>query len=264
MTMGAPSDKKCSQRNRIKYTPEQLERLEREFGISHYPDTATMEDLALGLDVSLDRVSIWFQNRRSKFKRQSKESHVTWMRKQIFNQDTAPAPSNIVQPKFVSRRHVLSAPTYPITSRRDLSWHRRPSSNLHYLPPTHVMYDQLADVPHQLPSSSGNGYPAPPETAFYPYSQCPAENSPPQSPPLSPLMTSPPLSSPMTSSLQSQSLTLSQLMSEGHQMVSATSSYQICADQAPPSCVFADHYNPMPFYPACSTPFSSRQQLSGV
>ncbi|OWF38219.1 paired box protein Pax-6-like [Mizuhopecten yessoensis] len=258
MTMGAPSERKCSQRNRIKYTTEQLERLEREFGISHYPDTATMENLAFGLNVSLDRVSIWFQNRRSKFKRQSKDSHVTWMRKQIFNQDTSSTSCRVVQPKFVPQRHVLSAPAYPLSGRRDLAWHMRPSSNLHYLPSAPAIFDQLADAHHgQSPPSRGNGCPTSPETAFYTYSQCsdPGSQSPPQSPPGS---------SPMTSPLSTHALMMSHLMNEGHQMVTSTSSYQTCANQTPPSCVFADYNNPMPLYPPCSTPFSSRPQLTGV
>lgn len=31
---------------------------------------------------------IWFQNRRSKFKRQSKDGHVAWMRKQLYHGGT--------------------------------------------------------------------------------------------------------------------------------------------------------------------------------
>ncbi|XP_069118692.1 paired box protein Pax-6-like [Argopecten irradians] len=255
MTMGAPSDRKCSQRNRIKYTSAQLERLEREFGISHYPDTATMEDLAMTLNVSLDRVSIWFQNRRSKFKRQSKDSQVTWMRKQIFHQDATSASGSIVPPKFVPQRHVLSAPTYPPSRRRDMAW-SRPSSNLHYLPSVPSIFDQLPDLPHtQTASSNGSQFPFPPETVFYTsYYPTPAL-SPPESPTVP---------SPMTSPLSPRTLMMTQLLSEGHQMIPSTTSHQTSANQAPSSCVFANNYSPGPFYPACSTPFSSRPQMSEV
>ncbi|XP_060603970.1 homeobox protein OTX2-like [Ruditapes philippinarum] len=71
-------------RQRIKYKPEQVEVLERLFEENHYPDTFRQEQLALDLGITLDRISIWFQNRRSKFKRQRQADHMAWMRKQIF------------------------------------------------------------------------------------------------------------------------------------------------------------------------------------
>ncbi|XP_052093180.1 retinal homeobox protein Rx1-like, partial [Mytilus californianus] len=78
----------------------QLYALERSFCLSQYPDTATMEELADLCNVSTDKISTWFQNRRSKFKRQSKDSNIAWMRKHIFNRDPA-----------VKENHVLSPPT---------------------------------------------------------------------------------------------------------------------------------------------------------
>ncbi|XP_053376692.1 homeobox protein Dlx2a-like [Mercenaria mercenaria] len=104
-------------RSRIKYKPEQIEVLERVFEENHYPDTLQQERLALDLDITLDRVSIWFQNRRSKFKRQRQADHMTWMRKQIYRSTDYENGGNVFEtpklPALSSACHVLS----PIEAR---------------------------------------------------------------------------------------------------------------------------------------------------
>ncbi|CAF3350548.1 unnamed protein product [Rotaria sp. Silwood1] len=59
-------------RTRIQYTYQQLQILEAAFQKNHYPEVTTVDNLADLLDVRHEKISIWFQNRRSRFKRQQK------------------------------------------------------------------------------------------------------------------------------------------------------------------------------------------------
>ncbi|KAL5008847.1 hypothetical protein ScPMuIL_014428 [Solemya velum] len=118
-------------RTRTKYTPTQLDALERVFTETQYPDSDAMEQLADSLNVSVEKISIWFQNRRAKFKRQTKDKHVTWMRKQIFHQEATPPSSN------QASCHVLSPPqdiTQRLTPQRNQYNWEKPRSTFHHLP----------------------------------------------------------------------------------------------------------------------------------
>ncbi|UJR33372.1 hypothetical protein I4U23_020820 [Adineta vaga] len=59
-------------RTRIQYTLQQLQILEEAFQQNHYPEVTTVDALSELLDVRHEKISIWFQNRRSRFKRQQK------------------------------------------------------------------------------------------------------------------------------------------------------------------------------------------------
>ncbi|CAF0728657.1 unnamed protein product [Rotaria sordida] len=59
-------------RTRIQYTHQQLQVLELAFEDNHYPEVTTVDQLAEILGVRHEKISIWFQNRRSRFKRQQK------------------------------------------------------------------------------------------------------------------------------------------------------------------------------------------------
>ncbi|KAK6176245.1 hypothetical protein SNE40_014563 [Patella caerulea] len=147
-TTTSPDDKQKKRggiqpRNRTKYSASQLHALETLFLVSQYPDSTTVEELGTSLGVSIERISIWFQNRRSKFKRQSKDVHMAWMRKQIFNQDSHQTPVGmpVVPPSQSSQaenRHVLSPPE---EAPKKENVNEKPRSNLHYMPMTSASYD---------------------------------------------------------------------------------------------------------------------------
>ncbi|KAL3095400.1 hypothetical protein niasHS_007499 [Heterodera schachtii] len=56
-------------RSRINFTESQCSLLERTFSLTHYPDHQMKREIAFRLGIPSDRVTVWFQNRRSKWRR---------------------------------------------------------------------------------------------------------------------------------------------------------------------------------------------------
>lgn len=56
-------------RMRTNFNDAQTALLENTFSDTHYPDQHAKRDIALALDIPVDRVTVWFQNRRSKWRR---------------------------------------------------------------------------------------------------------------------------------------------------------------------------------------------------
>ena len=69
------SSSRVKRRTRTQFNKFQIDSLEAIFQKNHYPDVQTVDHLAEKLGLAIERISVWFQNRRAKFKKTKKPSN---------------------------------------------------------------------------------------------------------------------------------------------------------------------------------------------
>ncbi|VDK55596.1 unnamed protein product, partial [Gongylonema pulchrum] len=68
------NSKRKKRRHRTIFTQFQVDELEKAFQEAHYPDMYAREVLAMKTEIAVDRIQVWFQNRRAKWRKTEK----TW------------------------------------------------------------------------------------------------------------------------------------------------------------------------------------------
>ncbi|KAM5255796.1 homeobox protein NOBOX-like [Ctenodactylus gundi] len=127
---------KVRKKTRTLYRSDQLEELERVFQEDHYPDGDKRREIAQTVGVTPQRIMVWFQNRRAKWRKVEKLSGKE-------KQDSAPAPGS----SQASSSTAESSPPVPMDTKAGTFPSEPPLDTLPE-PPVLLTSDQtLAPIP---------------------------------------------------------------------------------------------------------------------
>ncbi|XP_023659744.1 uncharacterized protein nobox [Paramormyrops kingsleyae] len=99
-------------KTRTLYTTDQLEELERLFQDDHYPDSDKRKEIAAVVGVTPQRIMVWFQNRRAKWRKAEKTSTKLERRQPVGGRaKSAAAPLHVPVPPARPSMHVTQAMT---------------------------------------------------------------------------------------------------------------------------------------------------------
>ncbi|XP_067387107.1 homeobox protein NOBOX [Emydura macquarii macquarii] len=93
-------------KTRTFYSAEQLEELERMFQEDHYPDNEKRREIAAAVGVTPQRIMVWFQNRRAKWRKMEKLS--------VKGSKKCPAPTTLSLPSGASTYGASLLPMPPL------------------------------------------------------------------------------------------------------------------------------------------------------
>ncbi|XP_028675481.1 uncharacterized protein LOC114665214 isoform X1 [Erpetoichthys calabaricus] len=108
-TEGVPMPPAPKKKTRTLYSPEQLEELERMFQEDHYPDGDKRKHIAASIGVTPQRIMVWFQNRRAKWRKIEK---TTLKQEKKYSGSTivSALPTNVLPAPQISTHIQLTAP----------------------------------------------------------------------------------------------------------------------------------------------------------
>uniref|UniRef100_A0A8C9TSF4 Homeobox domain-containing protein n=1 Tax=Scleropages formosus TaxID=113540 RepID=A0A8C9TSF4_SCLFO len=93
-------------KTRTLYTTDQLEELERLFREDHYPDSDKRKEIAATIGVTPQRIMVWFQNRRAKWRKAEKTGAKQQERRQSVGSRGCNAPAQLNVPAPPDRHTV--------------------------------------------------------------------------------------------------------------------------------------------------------------
>lgn len=140
-------------RVRVKFDQEQLDALECTFEQHHYPTVDVVDDLAERLDLPTQKITVWFQNRRARLKKNATKSDD---RTSVEQENQTQYDSGIhldeevshecsSSPEIYPMLHLPPPPTAPITS----------TSSYHMPNAYHAFYSNLwHNACYSLPAAS--------------------------------------------------------------------------------------------------------------
>lgn len=155
---------KRPRRIRTTFTQNQIKELEMVFQLTHYPDVKTRDELAQKTNLDEQKIQIWFQNRRAKWRKFEKLGNFGGLAS-VQDTDIVPAPKSL--PRVDHRKRDPSAQSFPELSGGHIPL---PWTNPFLYPFQYVsnLLGRQLPLNHQVPFP--NGLPLLPPNPFMPFS----------------------------------------------------------------------------------------------